>query len=79
MRGCGPRDNGDSLGGNTYWASALHVYTPLPFRPAKEGFGDLFRFHGFINAGNVNDVRLESGTCWSNILIFEFKFAYYDA
>ncbi|XP_076642464.1 sorting and assembly machinery component 50 homolog A isoform X1 [Halictus rubicundus] len=53
MRGCGPREENDSLGGDGYWAAALHLYTPLPFRPGRNGIGDLFRLHGFINGGNV--------------------------
>ncbi|KAG7214024.1 hypothetical protein KM043_001394 [Ampulex compressa] len=56
MRGCGPRDEGSSLGGNAYWATALHVYTPLPFRPGRNSFGDHFRLHGFINGGNVSNI-----------------------
>ena len=55
MRGCGPRDDGYSIGGDAYWAAALHLYTPLPFRPGRNGFGDLFKLHGFINGGNVSN------------------------
>ncbi|CAH0712787.1 unnamed protein product, partial [Brenthis ino] len=51
QRGVGPRLDGDALGGTVYWASAIHLYTPLPFRPGKGGLGDLFRSHFFINAG----------------------------
>lgn len=61
MRGCGPRHEGNALGGDAYWAVALHLYTPLPFRPGRNGFGDLFKLHGFINGGNVTN--------------FSFKFA----
>lgn len=56
MRGCGPRTDGNSTGGDMYWAVALHMYTPLPFRPGRHGFGDLFRLHGFVNGGNVSNV-----------------------
>lgn len=55
MRGCGPRSEGNSVGGEMYWAAALHVYTPLPFRPGRNSFGDLFRLHGFINGGNLSN------------------------
>lgn len=55
MRGCGPHCNGNSVGGEMYWAAALHVYTPLPFRPGRNGFGNLFRLHGFINGGNLSN------------------------
>ncbi|CAB1323551.1 unnamed protein product, partial [Coregonus sp. 'balchen'] len=49
----GPQSEGDYLGGEAYWAGAVHLYTPLPFRPGKGGFGDLFRTHFFLNAGNL--------------------------
>ncbi|XP_015586896.1 sorting and assembly machinery component 50 homolog isoform X2 [Cephus cinctus] len=55
MRGCGPRHDGNSIGGDVYWALALHLYTPLPFRPGRNSFGDLFRLHGFINGGNLSN------------------------
>ncbi|OXU26423.1 hypothetical protein TSAR_013800, partial [Trichomalopsis sarcophagae] len=61
MRGVGPREEGHALGGNTYWAAAFHFYSPLPFRPGKNSFGDLFRLHGFINGGNVNNAALKLG------------------
>lgn len=44
---------GDFLGGEAYWAGGLHLYTPLPFWPGRGGFGDLFRTHFFLNAGNL--------------------------
>lgn len=44
---------GDYLGGEAYWAGGVHLYTPLPFRPGRGGFGDLFRTHFFLNAGNL--------------------------
>lgn len=59
MRGCGPRHDGSSIGGDAYWALALHLYTPLPFRPGRHGFGDLFRLHGFVNGGNVSDFKFK--------------------
>lgn len=49
--------SGDYLGGEAYWAGGLHLYTPLPFRPGKGGFGDLFRTHFFLNAGNLCNVN----------------------
>jgi hypothetical protein len=39
-----------------YWLSGLHIYTPLPFRPGKGGFGDLFRTHLFVTAGNLQNI-----------------------
>ncbi|XP_050316083.1 sorting and assembly machinery component 50 homolog [Anthonomus grandis grandis] len=58
-RGVGPHVDGDSLGSSSYWAAGLHLFTPLPFRPGRGGFGDLFRTHFFVNAGNVGDFSLE--------------------
>lgn len=56
---------GDYLGGEAYWAGGLHLYTPLPFRPGKGGFGDLFRTHFFLNAGNL--CNLNYGGCTENM------------
>ena len=46
--------SGCALGADTYWCSGLHLYTPLPFRPGKGGFGDYFKTHFFVGAGNLN-------------------------
>lgn len=56
-RGVGPHSDGDALGSDLYWASALHLYTPLPFRPGSGGFGDLFRTHFFVNCGSIGNVK----------------------
>lgn len=48
---------GDVLGGDAYCLGALHLYTPLPFRPSATGFWDLFRTHLFVNAGNCGRVQ----------------------
>nr|KAF6277550.1 hypothetical protein mPipKuh1_015358 [Pipistrellus kuhlii] len=53
MHSVGPQSEGDYLGGEAYWAGGLHLYTPLPFRPGQGGFGELFRTHFFLNAGNL--------------------------
>ncbi|XP_072047783.1 sorting and assembly machinery component 50 homolog A-like [Amphiura filiformis] len=58
LRGLGPYSQGDSLGGEAYCAFGIHLYTPLPFRPGRGGFGDLFRTHFFINAGNLSNLNL---------------------
>ncbi|XP_048585597.1 sorting and assembly machinery component 50 homolog B isoform X2 [Nematostella vectensis] len=76
MKGLGPRSEGDSLGGDAYWAAGLHLYTPLPFRPGEGSFGDHIKTHGFINAGNLTQLNctlpwrerldpLRSGVRWS--------------
>ncbi|KAL6259931.1 hypothetical protein P5V15_009841 [Pogonomyrmex californicus] len=71
MRGCGPRYDGNSVGGEMYWAAALHIYTPLPFRPGRNSFGDLFRLHGFINGGNLSNFTFAYGNLYNeNMKIF---------
>ncbi|XP_016118671.1 sorting and assembly machinery component 50 homolog A-like, partial [Sinocyclocheilus grahami] len=52
---------GDYLGGEAYWAGGLHLYTPLPFRPGRGGFGELFRTHFFLNAGNLCNLNYGEG------------------
>ncbi|XP_045893755.1 sorting and assembly machinery component 50 homolog A isoform X3 [Micropterus dolomieu] len=61
MYSMGPQSEGDYLGGEGYWAGGLHLYTPLPFRPGKGGFGDLFRTHFFLNAGNLCNLNYGEG------------------
>ena len=58
LRGAGPSADGSALGGSMYWASGLHLYTPLPFRPGRDGYGDLFKTHVFVTAGNVGNFGL---------------------
>lgn len=55
MRGVGPHSDGDALGAMAYWSAGMHLFTPLPFRPGRGGFGELFRTHFFVNTGNVGD------------------------
>ncbi|PWA24587.1 hypothetical protein CCH79_00011789, partial [Gambusia affinis] len=61
MYSMGPQSDGDFLGGEAYWAGGLHLYTPLPFRPGRGGFGDLFRTHFFLNAGNLCNLNYGEG------------------
>uniref|UniRef100_A0AAX7V1H2 POTRA domain-containing protein n=1 Tax=Astatotilapia calliptera TaxID=8154 RepID=A0AAX7V1H2_ASTCA len=61
MYSMGPQSEGDYLGGEAYWAGGLHLYTPLPFRPGMGGFGDLFRTHFFLNAGNLCNLNYGEG------------------
>lgn len=70
IRGCGPRLDGNAIGGNSYWALALHLYTPLPFvKPGKNSFADLFKLHGFINGGNLGNFK-KDGDYSENIKLF---------
>jgi len=57
-RGAGPSSEGCALGGTMYWATGLHLYAPLPFRPGRGGLGDLFKTHMFLTAGNVGNFGL---------------------
>ena len=51
QRGLGPNCDGNSIGGQMFWATGLHLYTPLPF--LKRGdYEELFRTHLFCTAGN---------------------------
>ncbi|XP_058501736.1 sorting and assembly machinery component 50 homolog A isoform X1 [Solea solea] len=64
MYSMGPQSEGvagDYMGGEAYWAGGLHLYTPLPFRPGRGGFGDLFRTHFFLNAGNLCNLNYGEG------------------
>jgi len=55
MKSVGSRSGKDCLGGQAYWSSALHLYAPLPFGFGAGSFGDYFRSHLFVNAGNITD------------------------
>ncbi|XP_043476493.1 sorting and assembly machinery component 50 homolog [Leptopilina heterotoma] len=66
MRGCGPQKSGNAVGGDIYWASALHLYTPLPFRPS---FAEFIKLHGFVNGGNLDTLsRIKTGSDYDEYL-----------
>jgi hypothetical protein len=44
------------------------LFTPLPFSPGKGGFGDLFRMHVFVNAGDLGDVYLGKRLLFSSVM-----------
>ena len=55
MWGVGPHYQGYSYGGEAYWATGLHLFTPLPYTS-----GELFRrirLHAFINGGTLTECR----------------------
>uniref|UniRef100_A0A1B6D716 Bacterial surface antigen (D15) domain-containing protein n=1 Tax=Clastoptera arizonana TaxID=38151 RepID=A0A1B6D716_9HEMI len=62
VRGIGPVSDGSFVGAKTYWSGALHLFTPLPFRPGAGGLGELFRTHFFANAGNIVNLEKVSNT-----------------
>ena len=53
--------------GSIYWLGGLHLYTPLPHRPSKGSFGDLFRIHFFCNAGNLGNVTRNLNECFDSL------------
>lgn len=55
MRGIGNQSDGCFMGGLAYWRSGLHLFAPLPFYLGRGGFGDLFRTHFFVTAGNMTN------------------------
>nr|CAD7427860.1 unnamed protein product [Timema monikensis] len=57
FRGVGTHVDGNALGSDAYWAAGLHLFTPLPFRPGKGGFGEYFRSHFFLNAGSIGNIN----------------------
>lgn len=57
LKGVGPHSDGNALGGDMYCVGALHLYTSLPFKSSKEGFGNLFRSHLFVNAGSCGNMQ----------------------
>ncbi|UJR35129.1 hypothetical protein I4U23_027900 [Adineta vaga] len=55
--GAGPHSEGAALGGDCYWATGLHLYTPLPFLYHRENLMSHVRLHYFLNAGNVCNLQ----------------------
>ncbi|CAB4060977.1 SAM50 [Lepeophtheirus salmonis] len=51
QRGLGHHIDGNAIGCSSFWASGLHLFHPIPL--GRGGFGDFFRIHGFLNAGNA--------------------------
>lgn len=64
LNSVGPMIDECAIGGSLYWASALHLYVPLPHRPKKGTFGDFFRVHIFANAGNLCNVTGSLKDCF---------------
>jgi outer membrane protein insertion porin family len=69
MNSVGPQDEGCAIGSDAYWAAGAHLFTPLPFRPGKGKFGELFRAHFFITGGNCQSLAF--GNQWQGSL-FQF-------
>lgn len=64
--GVGPHCDGYAMGMHSYWATAFHLWAPLPFYSYLGRFGDNFRSHLFYNFGNcdsfsVNNLRAAAG------------------
>ncbi|GLH12382.1 hypothetical protein R5R35_011696 [Gryllus longicercus] len=77
FRGAGPHSDGFAVGADAYWATAVHLYSPLPFLSTRGAFADLFRTHIFVNAGNVGNFNLgdDYHENWK-ILSKDFRMAY---
>lgn len=65
--GATPNLEGVPKGSNIYWASAVHLWAPLPFSRYFGGFGDYFRTHLFYNFGNCDSLSL--GEYPTNLLV----------
>ncbi|KAK6973769.1 sorting and assembly machinery component 50 [Biomphalaria glabrata] len=76
MRGCGPHSHENALGADSYWLTAAHIYSPLPFRPGKGRFGDLFKTHFFINAGNLGNIDFSNLSGSVSSLISTLRWSY---
>ncbi|XP_063372424.1 sorting and assembly machinery component 50 homolog A isoform X2 [Cydia amplana] len=63
-RGAGPHTDAHALGGRMYWASGVHLYTPLPFRPGRSGLGELFRSHVFLTGGCLASPEESGASPW---------------
>lgn len=57
MAGVGPHVDGVANGAHTFWASGLHLWSPLPF--SRGLIADCVRVHGFTTVGNVNSFTLD--------------------
>ena len=52
LNGIGPNHGANAaLGGDAYWAAAVHAFSPLPYAPWRERVGNTVRMHAFANAG----------------------------
>ncbi|XP_058059012.1 SAM50-like protein CG7639 [Anopheles bellator] len=54
IAGACPRRDGVAAGCQSYWATGLHLWAPLPFNQYFGGFGNLFRTHAFYNLGTCD-------------------------
>ena len=51
MRGAGPRENGDALGGDMHWATGLSVRSPI--WGLRQKIGDWLQLQAWANVGNL--------------------------
>ncbi|PWN45972.1 hypothetical protein IE81DRAFT_285050 [Ceraceosorus guamensis] len=47
----GPKDGGDSLGGDAFWSAGCSLFAPLPLRPHWP-----LKLHAFFNAGQLTQI-----------------------
>jgi outer membrane protein insertion porin family len=68
---------GAALGGDCYWATGIHLYTPLPFLYHRENLMSYVRLHYFLNAGNV--FNIQSVRKYLNNSFFKINISYSDS
>lgn len=73
QRGLGPHCDGNSIGGQIFWASGIHLYGALPF-VQRGGFADLFRTHLFATAGN--NIEQDDEIKKIDDVLRDFRFSY---
>ena len=61
--GIGDHVGGASVGAQTFWASGLHIWSPLPFNRHFGMLSDHMRIHFFSTLGNVNSFNLNNYRC----------------
>jgi len=75
-RGVGPHSEGCAVGGETYWCTGAHLYSPLPLL-RRTVITDLFRLHFFTNAGNIGNFQFrEDYSQYINTLRDNLRWAY---
>lgn len=71
-----PVEEGVPRGTRAYWATGVHLWTPLPFNRYFGNFGDLFRTHFFYNFGNCETFTLGEWQSFRRCVIFNKNCAF---
>jgi hypothetical protein len=51
-----------------YWASAVHLFTPLPWVNSKFWIAENVRLHGFVNVGSIGENAVDCCKCINDLL-----------